>query len=260
VLDLVTARVGPATRAATRPARIERRRVRSLSTRTSADATPVGPIRRSGCGTLRGERGGVIRGRDRIEELRKSAARRPSGRRLTALGAFVAIGWLPFSALVPGKLPEPSFGSPEAGDSREALASASSPGRSPNGSSVGPPRPIVRSGGRRLRAARGSSCWTTSDQEVRVTMCADRRAPRTKRALSVLPGRRLRVDMRTSTLLLRTTLRRGHRRLRQRGLDDSGRRWLVRLPREMPRRVVLDLFARYSKGDGSFGVTLRRRQ
>jgi hypothetical protein len=40
--------------------------------------------------------------------------------------------------------------------------------------------------------------------------------------------------------------------------DDSGRRWRLRLPRDLPRRAnVLDAFIRYPDGDGDFWAGIR---
>jgi hypothetical protein len=178
--------------------------------------------------------------------------------RLPLLGvAVVVAGLLPGPSPAPAEPSEPRFDTADAGDPQASLVSRQRRRRIPRLISVGPPRPIVKSAGRRLRAARGSFCWTMSSREGVAHVCADRPPPRTKRALPARPGGRLRVDMRRSTLRLRATLRGGHRRLRKRRLDDSGRRWLVRLPPGLPRRVVVDLFARYEPGDGLFGITLR---
>ena len=63
--------------------------------------------------------------------------------------------------------------------------------------------------------------------------------------------------MRTATDSLSASLRGRAGRLRVRRVGDSQRRFVVRLPRRFGKAPVLDLFARYSQGDGFFAARLR---
>jgi hypothetical protein len=118
-----------------------------------------------------------------------------------------------------------------------------------------PPKPVLEAAGKRLRMARGSYCWSRPP----VGLCVDTKPPTTRHALAVRDGRRVRVDMRTRSVLLDASIRGGVRHLRLRPVGGSGRRLVIRLPRGLGRNPVLELFARYPQGDGSFGARLRRR-
>jgi hypothetical protein len=89
-----------------------------------------------------------------------------------------------------------------------------------------------------------------------VTVCADTLPPATKRSLPVDRHGRIRVDMRTSADTLAASLRGRTGDLHTR---RSARSFIVRLPRDMKRRAVLDLSATYSQGDASFGARVRVR-
>ena len=69
----------------------------------------------------------------------------------------------------------------------------------------------------------------------------------------------MRVDMRTVTESLTATVRGRRGRLRVRPAGGSRERFVVRMPQRFGKRPVLDLFARYPRGDGSFGARLRLR-
>ena len=116
-----------------------------------------------------------------------------------------------------------------------------------------PPKPVLRAGGKRLVMARGSYCWSTPP----VGLCVDTRPPVTKHALPVRPGGKVRVDMRMGTDLVGASIRGGVRNVRVEPVAGSGRRFVVHLVPGLPKRVVLELFARYPQGDGSFGARLR---
>ena len=85
----------------------------------------------------------------------------------------------------------------------------------------------------------------------------DTLAPVTKGSLLVTPGGRIRVDMRRRADSLGAWLRGGRdpRRLRVRRLDSA--HFTIRVPAGMARPRVLDLLARYPRGDGAFGARLR---
>jgi hypothetical protein len=120
---------------------------------------------------------------------------------------------------------------------------------------VGPP--VLHSHGDRLVAARGSSCWSQpTDDGGSMTMCGDTTPPLTKRSLRVRRHGRIRVEMGTSVDTLGAALR--GRKGSLRVTRKSNRRFIVRLPRDFKRRVVLDLFATYPQGDAAFGARLRR--
>jgi hypothetical protein len=119
-----------------------------------------------------------------------------------------------------------------------------------------PPKPVLEAAGKRLTMARGSSCWSTPP----VGLCVDTKPPTTHRVLAVRDGGRVRVDMRTTADLLDASIRRGIRHLRVRRLGGSRRRFVIRLPRGLARSPVLELFARYAQGDGTFGARLRVRR
>jgi hypothetical protein len=122
---------------------------------------------------------------------------------------------------------------------------------------VGPPAPVLHSHGDRLVAARGSSCWSepTPDGGA-ITTCADTTPPVTKRSLRVQRHGRIRVEMGTPVTTLTASLRgrSGDLRVTRR----SSRRFIVRLPRHMKARAVLDLGATYPQGDAAFGARLSR--
>ena len=63
--------------------------------------------------------------------------------------------------------------------------------------------------------------------------------------------------MKTETESLTATLRGQRGELRVTRAGESKRRFVIRLPRGIERHAVLDLFARYPQGDGSFGARLR---
>ena len=122
---------------------------------------------------------------------------------------------------------------------------------------AGPPAPVLHSHGDRLVAARGSSCWSEPTGEGgTIEMCADTTAPVTKRALRVRRHGRIRVEMGTAVNTLTASVRgrSGGLRVTRR----SSRRFIVRLPRQMKARSVLDLGASYPQGDAAFGARLRR--
>jgi hypothetical protein len=120
-----------------------------------------------------------------------------------------------------------------------------------------PPKPLLSSaGGGRLKMARGSFCWSKPP----VGLCVDARPPTTKRALKVRDGGKLRLDMRIGADLLSASIRGGPQRLSVRRVRGSKRRFVIRLPIQANRRPVLQLFARYAQGDGTFGARLRVRR
>jgi hypothetical protein len=116
-----------------------------------------------------------------------------------------------------------------------------------------PPKPLLTAGGERLTMARGSYCWTRPP----VGLCVDTRSPATEHVLAVRRGGQVRVDMREDADVLDASIREGILHLRTQPVGDSKRRFVIRLPRGIKRHVVLDLFARYPQGDGSFGARLR---
>jgi hypothetical protein len=118
---------------------------------------------------------------------------------------------------------------------------------------------MLRSGDETLRAARGSFCWISPPRSdaTRRAVCVDTAAPVTDDSLPVRSGGGLRVDMRTAVDSLHASLRGREGRLRVRSVGASERRFVIRLPRRLRDRAVLDLFARYPQGDGFFGARLR---
>jgi hypothetical protein len=126
---------------------------------------------------------------------------------------------------------------------------------------VGPPLPVLHSRGESLKAALGSSCWSSPPNEngIQEDNCADGPAPVTDDSLPVRPHGRVRIDMRTKTDSLFVHVRGREGRLRVRRAEDSKRRFVVRLPRRLKDGAVLDLFGRYPQGDGAFGARLRVR-
>jgi hypothetical protein len=119
-----------------------------------------------------------------------------------------------------------------------------------------PPKPVLSTAaGGRLTMARGSYCWSRPP----VGLCVDTTPPTTKDALAVRDGGRVRLDMRMGADLLNASIRGEPRRLRVRRVGGSNRRFVIQLPIQAKRRPVLDLFARYPQGDGSFGARLRVR-
>jgi hypothetical protein len=126
---------------------------------------------------------------------------------------------------------------------------------------LGPPSPVLHSSGERLTMKLGSFCWAEPAEAGGSTaICADtfRPAPVTKRSLPVRRHGRIRVNTRTKADSLTANLRGRMQELRV--TRRSPRRFVIRLPRQMKRRVVLDLFASYPQGDGSFGARLRVRR
>jgi hypothetical protein len=116
-----------------------------------------------------------------------------------------------------------------------------------------PPKPLLTAAGERLTMARGSYCWSRPP----VGLCVDTKPPTPQHALGVRRAGQVRVDMRIGAELLGASIRGGSRQLRMRRDGDSKRRFVIRLPRRMERRPVLELFARYAQGDGWFGARLR---
>jgi hypothetical protein len=116
-----------------------------------------------------------------------------------------------------------------------------------------PPKPLLEAAGKRLTMARGSYCWSRPP----VGLCVDARPPITGGALAVGRGGRVRVDMGVDADVLDASIRGGILHLRTQPVGDSKRRFVIRLPRGIERHAVLDLFARYPQGDGSFGARLR---
>jgi len=119
-----------------------------------------------------------------------------------------------------------------------------------------PPRPVLRAGHRRLKMARGSYCWSRPP----VGLCVDTKPPATKRALKLGARRQVRANMRLPVTLVAASIRGGARDLPVQPIGAGKRRFLVLLPQQAEGRVVLDLFARYPQGDGSFGARLRLRR
>jgi hypothetical protein len=79
-----------------------------------------------------------------------------------------------------------------------------------------------------------------------------------KRSVPVRRHGSLRIDTRTKAGSLSATLRGRKRKLAV--TRSSERRFVIRLPRHMKHRFVLDVFATYPQGDGSFGASLRVRR
>jgi hypothetical protein len=123
-----------------------------------------------------------------------------------------------------------------------------------------PPLPVLRSHGERLTAARGSYCWAIPpgpDGYAEEECGGISVPPVTKRSLRVARGGRVRVAMHVETDSLRADLGGRTKRLRVSRVRGSKRRFVVRLPRRMKQRPVLNLFATYPQGDGTFGARLR---
>jgi hypothetical protein len=119
-----------------------------------------------------------------------------------------------------------------------------------------PPKPVLSSaGGGRLTMARGSYCWSRPP----VGLCVDTVPPRTKRALAVRDGGRVGLDMLIGADPLTASIPGGPQRLPVRRVRGSERRFVIQLPIQAKRRPVLELFARYPQGEGSFGARLRVR-
>ena len=127
----------------------------------------------------------------------------------------------------------------------------------------GPPSPVIESHGESVTAGRGSYCWAGDKDAngLQPYVCADSFAPPpvSERALPVGAAGRVRVDMRTDTDSLSARLRGRAGRLSVSAIGASKRRFVIELPRRLGERAVLDLFADYPKGDGSFGVLLQGR-
>jgi hypothetical protein len=117
-----------------------------------------------------------------------------------------------------------------------------------------PPKPVLRTGHERLVMARGSYCWSRPP----VGICVDTRPPVTEKALDVGREREVGVDLGIDVDLLGASMRDGPRNLRVEPVNESKRRFVVRLPQRLKHRAVLELFARYPQGDGSFGARLLR--
>jgi hypothetical protein len=115
-----------------------------------------------------------------------------------------------------------------------------------------PPRPVLRAAGGELTMARGSYCWSRPP----VGLCVDTKPPITDDALGVRGGGQVRVDMRVDAEVLDASIREGLRHLGVRRVGGSERRFVIRLPIQARRRPVLELFARYPQGDGSFAARL----
>jgi hypothetical protein len=125
----------------------------------------------------------------------------------------------------------------------------------PSAGPSAPPKPVLRAGHDRLVMARGSYCWSRPP----VGLCVDTLPPTTKHALHVRRGDEVRVYTRIAADLVAASIRHGPRNLRVAQADESKRRFVVLLPHGLRRRAVLELFARYPQGDGSFGARLRVR-
>jgi hypothetical protein len=122
-----------------------------------------------------------------------------------------------------------------------------------------PKRPILESLDRRIRAARGSSCWrTTGEDGVTTAVCGEVFPPQPSTPLKVRSGGAIRIDMRMPTQSLTARLG-GGRQLAPTRLSDGGRRWRIQLPREFRRKRMLHLFAIYPQGDSVFTATLHKR-
>ncbi len=127
----------------------------------------------------------------------------------------------------------------------------------------------VASHGLYTKATLGTNCDTESDHEGgAVTRCSDAVYPlETRGRLPVHP--RGHVGLRTSARATRVTVsffrvtdddrvRSVGSSRRARMHDDTGRRWRLRLPRDLPRRAnILDAFIRYPDGDGDFWAGIR---
>jgi hypothetical protein len=126
-----------------------------------------------------------------------------------------------------------------------------------------PPSPVLHTHGERLTAAPGSYCWDSPPGPDGYSEgdCGDiSEPPVTKRSLPVSLGGPVRVAMRVKTDSLHAHLHGRSKRLHVTRVRGSQRRFVIRLPRHMKRRPVLDLSARYPQGDGSFGARLRVRR
>ncbi len=122
----------------------------------------------------------------------------------------------------------------------------------------GPPTVTVESRGHELRAARGSSCWSVKfDDGTGRAICADTAAPKTSEQLPVRGKRIVHIDLGRPSKSLSAELPGQTVRGPRRG-DPSGRYWALRLPQKMPPKTVLYLFATFTQGDASYGVSLRR--
>lgn len=121
-----------------------------------------------------------------------------------------------------------------------------------------PPRAVVTSHGDSLKAARGAFCWPQPSGEE--ACAAGTGLPRTRRSVRVHRHGVLRVDTRVPAKRVA---------VRQTGSDETyararktssgpARRWRVRLPRQVARRVNLLLDVTYPEGHALFGVKLRR--
>jgi hypothetical protein len=120
-----------------------------------------------------------------------------------------------------------------------------------------PARPWLESRHHRLRAARGSSCWSKQNEDgTGRSVCADTGPPKTKRRLPVRGLGVIKIDMGIPADTLNASLR--GRELAPKRRDDEGVHWKVRLPERIPRTAVLRLGATYPQGDAAFGATLRR--
>jgi hypothetical protein len=119
-------------------------------------------------------------------------------------------------------------------------------------------RPILESRGKRLKAAAGSTCWTTDQGDgTQVSVCADTVAPKTRRRLRVRSYGVVGLDMGMPVTKLYASLPGAGPLPHLRRLDADGRHWRLRLPARFARTTVLDLFARYPQGDAAFGAALR---
>jgi hypothetical protein len=119
-------------------------------------------------------------------------------------------------------------------------------------------RPVLESRGQRLKAAAGSTCWTTTQDDGRgVSVCADTIPPKTRRRLRMRSFGIVAIDMGMPVTSLRASFKGGPALPRLLRLDADGRHWRLRLPQRFARRTVLYLFGRYTQGDASFGTSLR---
>lgn len=140
------------------------------------------------------------------------------------------------------------------------LALAGAAGAAGDSRVLGPPRAIVTSHGVSLSAARGAFCWPQASGEE--ACVAGTGLPRTRRAVPVHRRGVLRVDTRVPAE--RIVVRRvgsdvAYARARKRS-SGPARRWRVRLPRRVARRVNLLLDVTYSEGQALFGVALKRHR
>jgi hypothetical protein len=123
----------------------------------------------------------------------------------------------------------------------------------------GPPAPVVHSQGDHVTAGRGSYCWSdATNGGGLVGICADtfKPPPVPAYALPARPGGRVQVDMLVETDSLAAGLRGREGSLRVDAVAGTPNSFVVRLPRRLQPRSVLDLAAAYPQGDAAFAVLL----